>query len=359
MELFIKEHEGPAHETQVPLCDFLPGFSKKVFQNRIKIRRYETKRHVIKKLQKTEGIRMEETQNKLTRKEFDILEALIGADGTVSQRMLGESCGLSAATVNRLLKELSEKNLVRDGGITGAGRACMEQYRVKKAVFIAAGFGSRLVPVTLNTPKPLVRVNGVRMIDGLIDAVLALGIEDIVIVRGYLAGQFDELLKKYPMLRFVDNPDYNEANNIASALAVREELGNAYVFEADLLLKNPKILKKYHYSSDFLAFYTDRTDDWCFEVENGIIRTEKFGGLSCYQMVGISYWNEEDGKKLAAHLPMAYALPGGRERYWEQVPLSVYAGDYEVSICECAPGDVIEIDTFRELKAIDPAYGVQ
>ena len=88
-----------------------------------------------------------------------------------------------------------------------------------------AGLGGvRLVPITLNTPKPLVRVNGVRIIDRLIDACHAAGIEEIYIVRGYLAELFDQLLYKYPNIRFLENPKYTEANNIGSALIALELL---------------------------------------------------------------------------------------------------------------------------------------
>ena len=59
---------------------------------------------------------------------------------------------------------------LKDGRITDEGLASLEPYRAKRAVFIAAGFGSRLAPVTLDTPKPLVTVNGKRLIDGLSDA---------------------------------------------------------------------------------------------------------------------------------------------------------------------------------------------
>lgn len=294
----------------------------------------------------------------LTRKQFDILAALAGAGEPMTQRRLEESTGSSLGTINRVMKELTELGLAAGGAITPAGLDALEPYRAKRAIFIAAGFGTRLVPVTLNTPKPLVRVHGQRIIDGLIDACLAAGISEIYIVRGYLAEQFDQLLYKYPMIRFLENPVYNEANNISSSMCARYMLSNAYVFEADLLIRNPSIIRKYHYTSDFLAIPKARTDDWCFTVKNGIITEEKVGGLDCWQMVGISYWNEADGHKLSGHIKEAYEMPGGKERYWEQVPLVVFKDKYRVEVLECRDEDITEIDTFRELKAIDPTYDV-
>lgn len=294
----------------------------------------------------------------LTRKQFDILSILAEEKGTLSQRQLGEKSGHSLGTVNRVMQELTELQYVTEGEITGAGISALEPYRAKRAIFIAAGFGSRLVPITFNTPKPLVRVHGQRIIDGLIDACLDAGINEIYIVRGYLAEQFDQLLYKYPMIRFLENPVYNEANNISSAMVARYMLSNAYVFEADLLISNPKIITKYHYTSDFLAIKKDRTDDWCFTVKDGVIVEEKVGGLDCWQMVGISYWNEEDGHKLSDDIKMTYEQPGGKERYWEQVPLVFCKKHYKVEVRECQENDIIEIDTFRELKAIDKTYDV-
>ena len=294
----------------------------------------------------------------LTRKQFDILSILAEEKGTLSQRQLGEKSGHSLGTVNRVMQELTELQYVTEGEITGAGISALEPYRAKRAIFIAAGFGSRLVPITFNTPKPLVRVHGQRIIDGLIDACLDVGINEIYIVRGYLAEQFDQLLYKYPMIRFLENPVYNEANNISSAMVARYMLSNAYVFEADLLISNPEIITKYHYTSDFLAIKKDRTDDWCFIVKDGVIVEEKVGGLDCWQMVGISYWNEEDGHKLSDDIKMTYEQPGGKERYWEQVPLVFCKKHYKVEVRECQENDIIEIDTFRELKAIDKTYDV-
>ncbi|MBE7072501.1 MAG: CTP--phosphocholine cytidylyltransferase [Ruminococcaceae bacterium] len=294
----------------------------------------------------------------LTRKQFDVLEKMVTQTDSYTQRDLERLTGHSLGTINRVIKELTDLGFVSNGAITEAGMNALEPYRAKRAVFIAAGFGSRLVPITFNTPKPLVRVKGTRIIDHLLDACLEAGIEEIYIVRGYLAEQFDQLLYKYPTVKFLENPVYNEANNISSSMIAKELLSNAYVFEADLLLSNPKIITKYHYTSDFLAIKKDRTDDWCFEVKDKVITEEKVGGEDCWQMVGISYWNEEDGRKLAVDIPEVYSMPGGKERYWEQVPLVYKKKNYAVEVRECFEEDIVEIDTFKELKKIDSTYDV-
>lgn len=296
----------------------------------------------------------------LSRKQFDVLETLATNGVSLTQRQLEEKTGHSLGTVNRVLKELTEAGLVSDGRITNNGVNSLEPYRAKRAIFIAAGFGTRLVPITFNTPKPLVRVHGIRIIDRLIDACLQAGINEIYIVRGYLGELFDQLLYKYPMIKFLENPVYNEANNISSSLVARYMLSNAYVFEADLLISNPKIICKYHYTSDFLAIKKERSDDWCFKVKDGIIQEEKVGGEGgdIWQMVGISYWNEVDGHKLSQDIQDVYQSPGGKERYWEQVPLVYRKEHYAVEVRECHDEDIVEIDTFKELKAIDKTYDV-
>ena len=289
----------------------------------------------------------------LTKEEFNVIKDITLCDN-ITDNTTNESLkkhGLS-------FKEMEAKGLLDEKGITQKGKDELENYTVKRAIFMAAGFGSRLKPITINTPKPLVRVNGKRIIDGLIDACLENGIEEIYIVTGYLGEQFEQLLHKYPMIKFINNKIFNEANNISSALCMKDLLENAYVFEADLLISNPKIIEKYHYTSDFLAIKKDETDDWCFEVTDGYITEEKVGGKDCWQMVGISYWDKEAGKKLSQDLKSAFDMPKGKDLYWEQVPLVVFKDKYKVGILECKDEDIVEIDTFEELKALDKSYCV-
>lgn len=234
----------------------------------------------------------------------------------------------------------------------------LKPYEAKRAIYLAAGLGNRLSPITINTPKPLVRVNGTRIIDTSIDACLQAGIQEIYIVTGHLADEFEVLLKKYPMVKLIYNPEYNKANNIGSVIVSRHLLENAYVLEADLLISNPSIIRKYHYHSDVLGIWKEESDDWCLVPDNnGFVAEETIGNRNSYQMVGIYYWNQEDGKRLQTDILDAFEnLPGGRDKYWETIPNQVHQGEYKIEIIPCSQADVIEIDTLDELRQIDASY---
>lgn len=292
----------------------------------------------------------------LTRKQFDVLDIIISSTQKFSQRELSDKTGMSLGSINSVLKELEELSFIESSHITKTGIEEMQNFRVKRAVIIAAGFGSRMVPITLNTPKPLVRVKGYRIIDSCLDALKEAEIDEVYIIRGYLAEQFDQLLYKYPNIKFIENPMYNEANNLSSIVCAGDLLQNAYVIEADLLLYNKKLIKKFQYCSNYLGIPVSRTDDWCVQMKGGHISKMAIGGENCYQMVGISYWTPSDGKKLYLDARVVFNSPGGKERYWDQVPLEYCINNYSVEVRECSFDDIREIDTFNELKQIDETY---
>ena len=294
----------------------------------------------------------------LQQKEFNILSVIEEQNTKLSQREIAKLTNLSIGTVNSTIAKLEENNFINAGKITQQGLSELEPYRVKKIIFIAAGFSSRLAPITLNTPKPLIRVNGQRIIDSMLDTATNLGIEEIYIVRGHLSEQFDQLTYKYPNIKFIDNPKYNEENNISSAFCAKDLFENSYICEADIILKNPHLLKKYQYNSNYCGVKCERTDDWCLFENKGKITGVSVGGINGYRMVGISYWTENDGKKLSEYVERVYNMPGGKERYWDDVPLTYFIDDFNLYIRECTNEDFIEIDTFKELKAIDSVYNI-
>lgn len=233
----------------------------------------------------------------------------------------------------------------------------LEPYRAKRAVLLASGFGSRMMPITINTPKPLVNVNGQRIITTILDALIAIDVTEIYIVTGYLKECFELLKRDYPSIILLENPIYDITNNISSACVAKDFFQNAYAFESDLFLKNTGLIKKYRYHSCYMGVPVDYTPDWCFEVENGIITDLHKGGSNCHHMYGISYWTAEDGAKLAIDLPAAFEQDDEtKQRFWDDVPCVIKRENYCVHIESCLRDDVDEIDSFAELQALDARY---
>lgn len=232
----------------------------------------------------------------------------------------------------------------------------LEPYRAKRAVLLASGMGSRLRPITINTPKPLVNVNGRRIIETLIEPLVALGIQEIYVVTGYLAPEFELLRQEYPQVILIYNPLYATTNNISSALAAGNHFENAFVFESDLYLKNPQLLTPYNYHSWYLGVPVDSTPDWCFDACDGVIRDLHKGGRDCYHMYGVSYWTAADGKQLATDLVEAFDAENNRQRFWDDVPCVLFRDHYQVHIKPCTFDDINEIDSLAELQEVDPRY---
>ncbi|MBQ7088186.1 MAG: NTP transferase domain-containing protein, partial [Clostridia bacterium] len=198
--------------------------------------------------------------NTLTRAQFKALSYLAQATSENTVATVADSIGMSLADTDALLKELTALGYIADlFAVTEAGHEALEPYRARRVIFLAAGLGSRLRPATLNVPKPLVRVHGKPIICSAIEAALAKGIEEIYIVRGYLGGAFDQLKQMYPQIHLIDNPVYTQTNNVSSAMQVRHLFQHAYVMEADLLINNPDVFRKYNYTSNCVGVPVKKT----------------------------------------------------------------------------------------------------
>lgn len=86
-------------------------------------------------------------------------------------------------------------------------------------IIMAAGLGARMYPLTEHTPKPLVRVHGIPMIETVIGGLQSRGISEIHVVVGHLQEQFEYLTEKYRGIGLIRNPEYQSKNNISSLYA--------------------------------------------------------------------------------------------------------------------------------------------
>lgn len=296
----------------------------------------------------------------MNRYEFELMTFIEkNGEAVYPMRTLSDSLKISGTAIAKCLQSLVSDGLIGKEDdelrITEKGLEALEPYRVKKAVVMAAGFGSRMMPATADRPKPLVTVNGVRILDTLLDAIVAVGIEDITIVRGYKKEKFDEIIEKYPFIKFIDNDRYDKENNISSAILALDEIDNCYLCEADLYITNPEIITKYQYASNILGSYSLETDDWSFQLDNSghIINYQK-GNTYCWNYYGISYWTKEDSAQLRKDWAELYET--NKDVFWEEVPLILRKENYGVEIRQCNKSDIMEIDNYYELAQLDPSY---
>lgn len=293
----------------------------------------------------------------MQKKQFTVLTAL-EKNGALSLKALSRKTNLSTEDCSAVLSELENCGYVNDGAVTEKGLDALEPYRVKRAIFIAAGMGSRMMPLTLSCPKPLVRVNGIRIIDTLIDACVAAGVEEIIVVRGYLGECFNQLTDKYPNIRFVDNPHYREYNNISSAYLVKDLIGGAYIFESDIYLVNADLITKYQYESNYLGVPCEETPDWCFDTDENLKITDLHKpGKNCHHMFGIAYYDKPTGALFEKYVDEVFnKMLGGKDHFWDDVLCHFHPDEANIHVRECSFRDTMEIDSFDELCEIDEQY---
>lgn len=230
-------------------------------------------------------------------------------------------------------------------------------HMVKRAVILAAGLGKRMQPLTSEIPKPLVKVNGVRMIDTVIEGLHANGICEIHVVVGYLKEQFYEWARGTNGIDVIENPYYSSSNNISSLYVAREYIEDCIILDGDQMVYNTAALDPHFELSGYNAVWCeDNTEEWLMDVEDGVVRScSRTGGKRGWQLYSVSRWSAEDGKKLRKQLEEEFEN-GNRKIYWDDVVMFCHFGDYHLGIYKMKKEDIIEIDDLDELISIDKTY---
>ena len=106
-----------------------------------------------------------------------------------------------------------------------------------KAIIVAAGMGRRLNPYTDDRPKCMVPVAGKPILQRQVDALRAHGVDDVIVVRGYLGDRIT-----VDGLRFYENPRFRENNILASLMYAASELDEEFVFSYSDIVFHPDVV---------------------------------------------------------------------------------------------------------------------
>lgn len=234
--------------------------------------------------------------------------------------------------------------------------------KVKTAILLSAGLGTRMRPITHSIPKPLVKVNDKSLIETVLDSLVYYGIENIYIVTGYLADKFSFLEKKYEekcKIIFVYNKDYETKNNISSLYVVKDLIKeDCFICEADLFIPDEKLFSTLNIEDScyFGNFVKGHSDDWAFICDsNKKITKISIGGDNLFNMVGISVWAKDDFLQIENRVGEIMNEPNGDKKFWDEAVDDIL-NKISVHVLPVANGQIIEIDTVEELERIRKKY---
>jgi L-glutamine-phosphate cytidylyltransferase len=222
-----------------------------------------------------------------------------------------------------------------------------------KAILLAAGMGTRLRPLTLTTPKSLVEVNGKPMLEQQVEYLKEVGVEEIIVVIGYLKDKFEYLKEKYGVT-LIHNDKFDEYNNIYTMYLVRDYLPESYVIEGDVFLNHNILLKNPQTSMYFSSRKPEFKNEWMlrFDKHFKIHDIEIGDGEHDYIMSGISYWSEDDGKYINKKLEEAVSTGDFKELYWDNI-VKDNINELNVYLQEIHRDDSYEIDSLEDLNKVN------
>ena len=121
--------------------------------------------------------------------------------------------------------------------------------KINTALILCAGYGKRLHPITLKTPKPLLKIKDISMLEQCINLIEKLGIQKIFINTFYLKDQFVEFLKnKYFNL---DIKIIEDGENILdTGGGIQNMINNSN--ENNFIIFNPDTVWNYNYKDEIL-----------------------------------------------------------------------------------------------------------
>ena len=204
-----------------------------------------------------------------------------------------------------------------------------------QALILAAGMGKRLGELTKDNTKCMVKVNGIPLIDRLLNQLSKLSLRRVVIVVGYEGDK----LKKYVgntyqgmEIKYIDNPVYDKTNNIYSLSLAKKEMmeDDTLLIESDLIFSDEifsRIMKSSYSNLAVVAKYENWMDGTmvCVDEDHNIVnfvpkKAFRYEDIDLYyKTVNIYRFSKEFAKSQYIPFLEAYIHALGYNEYYEQV----------------------------------------
>lgn len=278
----------------------------------------------------------------------DVLRTLL-YEPFANQRVLAESAGYSIGVVNGSLKKLVQEGyLDKEIRLTAKARKTLKKKAPRNAIILAAGFGMRMVPINLSTPKALLEVNGERLIDRLITQLNEAGVSDITVVVGFMKERFEYLIDKYGV-DLVVNGEYASKNNLHSLALVADRIHNTYIIPCDIWADSNPFSNSELYSWYMVSDFIEQGSDVRINRKKELVKTS--GKTAGNAMIGISYLLEPEAMAVREKLKELDDEEHSKW-FWEA---ALYQKDRMIVHSKVARNtQVVEINTYEQLRNFDP-----
>lgn len=284
----------------------------------------------------------------MNKQESDVLKTLL-LEPFVNQRILSETSGHSLGVINRSLKTLVKEGYL-DENIRPTTKA-INEYKTKapkNAIILAAGFGMRMVPINLSTPKAMLEVNGEPLIERIIKQLHEVGVNNITVVVGFMKESFDYLIDEYNV-DLVVNPNYAAKNNLSSIALVADRISNTYIVPSDIWCDRNPFNSHEMYSWYMVSDIVDNDSDVRVNRKMELVKVREHDGGNT--MVGLSYLLEEDAKVIREKIKELAKDSMHDDDFWE---VALYKGEKMVIPARVVhSSNVVEINTYEQLRELD------
>lgn len=284
----------------------------------------------------------------MNKQDRDVLRTIL-EHKYVNQRILSEKSGYSLGAVNKSMKALVyEGYLDEDQQLTEKARKEYDSCVPKNAIILAAGFGMRMVPINLATPKAFLEVNGEPLIERVIGQLHDAGIYDITVVVGFMKETFDYLIDAYGV-ELVFNKEYAGKNNLHTLSLAADRIGNTYIIPSDIRCESNPFSGHEMYSWYMVSDAADEDSEVRVNRKGELVKVpERSGGNA---MIGLSYISREDAGTLINSIKEADASGAHDDDFWE---FALYrGGKMMIPARVVSASDAVEINTYEQLRELD------
>jgi histidinol-phosphate/aromatic aminotransferase/cobyric acid decarboxylase-like protein/choline kinase len=205
-----------------------------------------------------------------------------------------------------------------------------------QAIILAAGMGKRLGDYTKNNTKCMVPVNGIKLIDRVLNQLLTLNINRVIIVVGYKGNQLVEYVRgKYASkltIEFINNPIYDRTNNIYSLALAKDKMAedDTILLESDMIFEQKMLDMIVKHEDPNLALVA-KYETWmdgtmvCIDQDRTILnfipkKAFRYEDISIYyKTCNIYKFSKEFSRQEYIPFLEAYCKTMGNNEYYEQV----------------------------------------